>query len=65
MALQEDQLVYILGNGGGDGWAVALDERTDERFLVPAVYLEWHSEHGVTQDRDTPGYGKDKDSSSR
>ncbi len=65
MALQEDQLVYVLGNGGGDGWAVVLDEGTDERFLVPAVYLEWHSEHGVTQDQDTPGYGKDTDSTPR
>ncbi|KAF8325647.1 uncharacterized protein EI90DRAFT_3072372 [Cantharellus anzutake] len=44
MALQEDQLVYALGNSGGDGWAVVLAEDSDERFLVPAVYLEWYAE---------------------
>lgn len=62
MALQEDQLVFVLGNGGGDGWAVVLDEGTDERFLVPAEYLEWH---GVARDQDPPGDGKDSNSTSR
>lgn len=39
MALEEDQLVYVIGRGGGVGWAVV--EREDGgHALVPESYLE-------------------------
>ncbi|VDC02202.1 unnamed protein product [Peniophora sp. CBMAI 1063] len=40
MALEEDQLVRIVGRGGGVGWAVALRE-DGEHALVPEGYLEF------------------------
>lgn len=40
MALEEDQLVRIIGRGGGVGWAVALRE-DGEHALVPEGYLEF------------------------
>ena len=40
MALEEDQLVRIVGRGGGVGWAVALRE-DGEHALVPEGYLEY------------------------
>lgn len=39
MALAEDQIVRIVGRGGGVGWAVAEDENGNHA-LVPESYLE-------------------------
>ncbi|KAI0312040.1 hypothetical protein OF83DRAFT_693556 [Amylostereum chailletii] len=39
MALEEDQVVHVIGRGGGVGWAVALREN-GEHALVPEGYLE-------------------------
>ena len=39
MALAEDQIVRIVGRGGGVGWAVAEDEN-GSHALVPESYLE-------------------------
>jgi len=48
MALDEDQLVKIVGRGGGVGWAIAVVEGPDtngrgagEHALVPESYLEF------------------------
>ena len=47
MALEEDQLVKIIGKGGGVGWAIAIvegadaDEREGGHALVPESYLEF------------------------
>ncbi|KAF8075739.1 hypothetical protein FPV67DRAFT_1648894 [Lyophyllum atratum] len=43
MALDEDQIVRVIGRGGGVGWAVVLDENADtpeKHALVPESYLE-------------------------
>jgi hypothetical protein len=43
MALEEDQIVRVVGRGGGVGWAVVVDERegmADKHALVPESYLE-------------------------
>lgn len=43
MALKEDQVVRVVGRGGGVGWAVVIDEREgmpDKHALVPESYLE-------------------------
>lgn len=39
MALKEDQVVHIIGRGGGVGWAIAEDENGNHA-LVPESYLE-------------------------
>lgn len=39
MALTEDQIVKVIGRGGGVGWAVAVDE-AGNHALVPESYLE-------------------------
>ena len=39
MALAEDQIVHIIGRGGGVGWAIAEDENGNHA-LVPESYLE-------------------------
>jgi hypothetical protein len=47
MALEEDQLVKIIGRGGGVGWAIAIIEDSDadgregDHALVPESYLEF------------------------
>jgi len=47
MALEEDQLVKIIGRGGGVGWAIAVvegadtGEREGDHALVPESYLEF------------------------
>ena len=47
MALEEDQLVKIVGRGGGVGWAIAVveggdsGEREGVHALVPESYLEF------------------------
>lgn len=45
MALEEDQVVRVVGKGGGVGWALVLDERlgqgeSSKHALVPESYLE-------------------------
>ncbi|GLB33156.1 putative src homology 3 domain containing protein [Lyophyllum shimeji] len=43
MALEEDQIVRVVGRGGGVGWAVVVDESAetpDKHALVPESYLE-------------------------
>ncbi|KAG5640913.1 hypothetical protein DXG03_006672 [Asterophora parasitica] len=52
MALEEDQLVRVVGRGGGVGWAVVVDESADTpdtHALVPEGYLtpvrmDWEDE---------------------
>ncbi|THH05440.1 hypothetical protein EW145_g4791 [Phellinidium pouzarii] len=39
MALAEDQVVHIIGRGGGVGWAIAEDDKGNHA-LVPESYLE-------------------------
>lgn len=39
MALEEEQMVRVIGRGGGVGWAIALRE-DGEHALVPEGYLE-------------------------
>ncbi|KAF9782083.1 hypothetical protein BJ322DRAFT_1074236 [Thelephora terrestris] len=39
MALEEDQVVYVIGRGGGVGWAVA-EKGDGGHALVPESYLE-------------------------
>lgn len=45
MALEEDQIIRVVGRGGGVGWALVLDERAGQgdnikHALVPESYLE-------------------------
>jgi hypothetical protein len=52
MALEEDQIVRVMGRGGGMGWAVVVDDREradrpkgggegkEKLALVPESYLE-------------------------
>ncbi|KAF9651032.1 hypothetical protein BDM02DRAFT_1029807 [Thelephora ganbajun] len=39
MALEEDQVVYVIGRGGGVGWAV-VEKEDGSHALVPESYLE-------------------------
>jgi len=39
MALEEDQVVYVIGRGGGVGWAV-VEKGDGGHALVPEIYLE-------------------------
>ncbi|KAG2355777.1 hypothetical protein BDR07DRAFT_1539439 [Suillus spraguei] len=40
MKLDEDQIVRVVGRGGGVGWAVVVKEDTSSHALVPESYLE-------------------------
>ncbi|KAG2053814.1 hypothetical protein BDR06DRAFT_444389 [Suillus hirtellus] len=40
MKLDEDQIVRVVGRGGGVGWAVVVKEDTGSHALVPESYLE-------------------------
>ncbi|KAG2064596.1 hypothetical protein BDR04DRAFT_242846 [Suillus decipiens] len=40
MKLDEDQIVRVVGRGGGVGWAVVVKEDTNSHALVPESYLE-------------------------
>jgi len=45
MKLEEDQIVRVIGRGGGVGWAVVVKEGTADcgvHALVPESYLEAH-----------------------
>ena len=40
MELAEDQIVRVLGRGGGVGWAIVIRESDGSQALVPESYLE-------------------------
>ena len=50
MALEEDQVVRVIGRGGGVGWAIVARDGDDGHALVPEGYLEL-----VSLDRDQVG----------
>jgi len=50
MALEEDQIVRVIGRGGGVGWAIVARDGDDGHALVPEGYLEL-----VSLDRDQVG----------
>jgi len=57
MALEEDQVVKIVGRGGGVGWAIALNEGAgasgeNAHALVPESYLEFISPLEAQEDED-------------
>lgn len=46
MALEEDQLVTVLGRGGGDGWVIVVSgDNAGGQALVPEGYLELVTPH--------------------
>ena len=50
MALEEDQVVRVIGRGGGVGWAIVAREGGEGHALVPEGYLE-----PVSLDKDQVG----------
>lgn len=50
MKLDEDQIVRVVGRGGGVGWAVVVREDTGSHALVPESYLEVVKLDGDEQD---------------
>lgn len=48
MALEEDQIVRVIGRGGGVGWAIVARGDDEGHALVPEGYLEL-----ISLDRDT------------
>ncbi|KAG1741276.1 hypothetical protein EDB19DRAFT_1705106 [Suillus lakei] len=50
MNLDEDQIVRVVGRGGGVGWAVVVKEDTGAHALVPESYLEVFKLDGDDQD---------------
>jgi hypothetical protein len=50
MALEEDQLVSVLGRGGGSGWVVVAKDTQGGQALVPEGYLEFYSEFADSTD---------------
>jgi hypothetical protein len=40
MALEEDQIVRVIGRGGGVGWAIVARDGDEDHALVPEGYLE-------------------------
>lgn len=50
MKLDEDQIVRVVGRGGGVGWAVVVKEDTGSHALVPESYLEVVKLDGDEQD---------------
>ncbi|KAI0260556.1 hypothetical protein BC834DRAFT_542948 [Gloeopeniophorella convolvens] len=50
MALEEDQMVRVVGRGGGVGWAIVVREGSEGHALVPEGYLE-----PVSLDQDQEG----------
>jgi len=67
MSLDEDQLVKIVGRGGGVGWAIAVVEGTEsngrgvgEHALVPESYLEFVRafQPGEFEEEDGEGEGE-------
>lgn len=50
MALEEDQIVRVIGRGGGVGWAIVARDGDDGHALVPEGYLEF-----ISLDRDQVG----------
>jgi len=50
MALEEDQLVSVLGRGGGSGWVVVAKDNQGGQALVPEGYLEFYSDFAESTD---------------
>jgi len=50
MALEEDQIVRVIGRGGGVGWAIVVRDGDNGHALVPEGYLEF-----ISLDRDPVG----------
>lgn len=50
MKLDEDQIVRVVGRGGGVGWAVVVKEDASSHALVPESYLEVVKLDGDDQD---------------
>ncbi|KAI0051458.1 hypothetical protein FA95DRAFT_1554550 [Auriscalpium vulgare] len=55
MALEEDQMVRVIGRGGGVGWAIVVREGGEGHALVPEDYLE-----PVRLDRDADSGDEDE-----
>jgi hypothetical protein len=53
MALEEDQIVRVIGRGGGVGWAIVARGGDEGHALVPEGYLEL-----VSLDRDSEQVGE-------
>jgi len=54
MALEEDQIVRVIGRGGGVGWAIVARGGDEGHALVPEGYLEL-----VSLDRDSEQMGEE------
>ncbi|KAF8485384.1 hypothetical protein DFH94DRAFT_624645, partial [Russula ochroleuca] len=54
MALEEDQIVRVIGRGGGVGWAIVARDGDEGHALVPEGYLEL-----VSLDRDSEQVGEE------
>ena len=54
MALEEDQVVRVIGRGGGVGWAIVARDGDEGHALVPQGYLEL-----VSLDRDWEEVGEE------
>jgi hypothetical protein len=54
MALEEDQIVRVIGRGGGVGWAIVARGGDEGHALVPEGYLEL-----VSLDRDSEQVGEE------
>lgn len=54
MALEEDQVVRVIGRGGGVGWAIVARDGDEGHALVPEGYLEL-----VSLDRDWEEVGEE------
>lgn len=52
MALEEDQIVRVVGRGGGVGWAIVARGGDEGHALVPEGYLELVS---LDQEQEQPG----------
>lgn len=54
MALEEDQVVRVIGRGGGVGWAIVARGGDEGHALVPEGYLEL-----ISLDRDLEQVGEE------
>jgi hypothetical protein len=54
MALEEDQVVRVIGRGGGVGWAIVARGGDEGHALVPEGYLEI-----ISLDRDSEQVGEE------
>ena len=61
MALEEDQLVSVLGRGGGSGWVVVAKDNHGGQALVPEGYLEFYSDFAEGTDYSPSEHGTRSD----